>query len=231
MMSGSKEELQRHKQDDLFHLGRVCSIIIPKSYLLIDFKLLLALCCNSTQPFQGDPQVMNQCAELVRKSFSADLFKLISWVPPLFELCKDDISSYLLKPSATGKSVDALMPMIGARFYTQFDSSLLWGDMIEGELEKVKKFPFHYFYDILKELENGRLFRLISKMGMVQCQPPAGAALGQEQSWSESGERRLVRLFRNYLFRQRTDQGNPFLSLSHVISSLNKVHKKLNHKS
>lgn len=30
------------------------------------------------------------------------------------------------------------MPMIGARFYTQFDSSLLWGDMIEGELEKVR---------------------------------------------------------------------------------------------
>lgn len=178
MMSGSKEELQRHKQDDLFHLGR----------------LLLALCCNSTQPFQGDVQVINQCAELVRKSFSADLFKLIS---------------YLLKPSSTGKSVDALMPMIGARFYTQFDSALLWGDMIEGELEK--------------ELENGRLFRLLSKMSMVQCQPPAGAVLGQEQSWSESGERRLVRLFRNYLFRQRTDQGNPFLSLSHVIASLNKL--------
>ncbi|CBY14673.1 unnamed protein product, partial [Oikopleura dioica] len=73
------------------------------------------------------------------------------------------------------------------------------------------------------ELENGRLFRLISKMSMVQCQPPAGAVLGQEQSWSESGERRLVRLFRNYLFRQRTDQGNPFLSISHVISSLNKL--------
>ena len=79
------------------------------------------------------------------------------------------------------------------------------------------------FWRLFKELENGRLFRLISKMSMVQCQPPAGAVLGQEQSWSESGERRLVRLFRNYLFRQRTDQGNPFLSISHVISSLNKV--------
>ena len=29
------------------------------------------------------------------------------------------------------------MPMIGARFYTQLDSAYLWGDMIEGELEKV----------------------------------------------------------------------------------------------
>ena len=27
--------------------------------------------------------------------------------------------------------------MIGARFYTQLDSAYLWGDMIEGELEKV----------------------------------------------------------------------------------------------
>ena len=48
--------------------------------------------------------------------------------------------SYLLKPYANGslKSVDALMPMIGARFYTQLDSTQLWGDMVEGEIEKVK---------------------------------------------------------------------------------------------
>ena len=45
--------------------------------------------------------------------------------------------SYLLKPSQKVKSVDNLMPMIGARFYTQLDSAYLWGDMIEGELEKV----------------------------------------------------------------------------------------------
>jgi PAB-dependent poly(A)-specific ribonuclease subunit 3 len=120
------------------------------------------------------------------------------------------------------------MPMIGARFYTQFDSALLWGDMIEGELEKVRRLIKKNNFDAFKkELENGRLFRLLSKMSMVQCQPPAGAVLGQEQSWSESGERRLVRLFRNYLFRQRTDQGNPFLSLSHVIASLNKVREPL----
>lgn len=47
--------------------------------------------------------------------------------------------SYLLKSNTNGalKSVDALMPMIGARFYTQLDSAFLWGDMVEGELEKV----------------------------------------------------------------------------------------------
>ena len=28
------------------------------------------------------------------------------------------------------------MPSIGARFYTQLDSAYLWGDMVEGELEK-----------------------------------------------------------------------------------------------
>ena len=34
------------------------------------------------------------------------------------------------------------MPMIGARFYTQLDTALLWGDMIEGEVEKVRKSHF-----------------------------------------------------------------------------------------
>ena len=43
---------------------------------------------------------------------------------------------YLLKPSSSPKKIDSLMPSIGARFYTQLDSAYLWGDMVEGELEK-----------------------------------------------------------------------------------------------
>ena len=41
-----------------------------------------------------------------------------------------------MKPSSSPKKIDSLMPSIGARFYTQLDSAYLWGDMVEGELEK-----------------------------------------------------------------------------------------------
>ena len=38
------------------------------------------------------------------------------------------------------------MPSIGARFYTQLDSAYLWGDMVEGELEKESIKNFQKFY-------------------------------------------------------------------------------------
>ena len=38
------------------------------------------------------------------------------------------------------------MPMIGARFYTQLDSAFLWGDMVEGELEKVSLTKLNTLY-------------------------------------------------------------------------------------
>lgn len=51
------------------------------------------------------------------------------------------------------KSINDSMPLIGARFYTILDNSYTRGDIIENELSK--------------EIENGRLFRLICKMNIV----------------------------------------------------------------
>jgi PAB-dependent poly(A)-specific ribonuclease subunit 3 len=48
------------------------------------------------------------------------------------------------------KAVVDIMPMIGARFYTQLDAAMLRSDVIEAELAK--------------EVENGRLFRMLSKI-------------------------------------------------------------------
>merc|ERR1711963_481403 len=104
ILSGNAEDVLRCQQEYLIHLGRV----------------ILGLCVNSSQPFQGDQQIIAQCMDMVRKNYSVDLFNLIT---------------YLLQPQKR-RTVDALMPMIGARFYTQLDSAYLWGDVIEGELEK-----------------------------------------------------------------------------------------------
>jgi hypothetical protein len=53
-----------------------------------------------------------------------------------------------------------------------------------------------------------------------------------DPSWSETGDRYLIKLFRDYLFHQVTETGEPWLDMSHIVSSLNKVRKlhKLNNK-
>ena len=51
------------------------------------------------------------------------------------------------------KSINDAMPIIGTRFYTILDNAYTRGDIIEN--------------DLAKEIENGRLFRLISKMNIV----------------------------------------------------------------
>lgn len=44
---------------------------------------------------------------------------------------------YLLTPQQRPRNVNDIMPMIGARFYTQLDSAMMRGDVIENELSKV----------------------------------------------------------------------------------------------
>lgn len=55
------------------------------------------------------------------------------------------------------RSVTDLMPMIGARFYTQIDNVQSRTDLLENELSK--------------EMENGRLFRLMVKLGTINERP------------------------------------------------------------
>jgi hypothetical protein len=44
-----------------------------------------------------------------------------------------------------------------------------------------------------------------------------------EPRWSEMGDRYVVKLFRDFVFHQVDEDGNPLLDLGHVMSSLNKV--------
>jgi len=41
--------------------------------------------------------------------------------------------------------------------------------------------------------------------------------------WSESGDRYLIKLFRDFVFHQVDDQGRPVVDLSHVLTCLNKL--------
>ncbi|XP_043585940.1 PAN2-PAN3 deadenylation complex subunit PAN3 isoform X1 [Bombus pyrosoma] len=150
-------------------------------------KLVLALACRSLLAVHRDN--MQASLELVARSYSADLRNLIL---------------YLLSNQAR-RSVTDLMPMIGARFYTQLDAIQLRSDVLENELSK--------------ELENGRLFKLLVKLGTINERPD----LNMEPTWAETGDRYMLKLFRDYVFHQVAADGRPWLDMAHVVSCLNKL--------
>nr|KAF6428205.1 poly(A) specific ribonuclease subunit PAN3 [Rousettus aegyptiacus] len=88
------------------------------------------------------------------------------------------------------RSVNDIMPMIGARFYTQLDAAQMRNDVIEE--------------DLAKEVQNGRLFRLLAKLGTINERPE----FQKDPTWSETGDRYLLKLFRDHLFHQ-LDAGVP----------------------
>ncbi|KAK7789628.1 hypothetical protein R5R35_012326 [Gryllus longicercus] len=154
-------------------------------------KLVLALACRSLVACNREN--IQTSLDLVARAYSPDLRNLIM---------------YLLTNSQQPqqpKSVTDLMPMIGARFYTQLDAVQARADMLENELAK--------------ELENGRLCRLLVKLGTVNERPE----LNMDQAWSETGDRYMLKLFRDYVFHQVTEDGSPWVDMSHVVQCLNKL--------
>lgn len=150
-------------------------------------KLVLALACRSLIAVHRDN--MSASIELITRSYSTDLRNLIL---------------YLLS-NQPRKSVTDLMPMIGARFYTQLDAAQLRSDVLENELAK--------------ELENGRLFKLLVKLATINERPE----LNMEPTWAETGDRYMLKLFRDYVFHQVTADGRPWLDMAHVVACLNKL--------
>jgi PAB-dependent poly(A)-specific ribonuclease subunit 3 len=44
-----------------------------------------------------------------------------------------------------------------------------------------------------------------------------------DPSWSETGDRYLLKLFRDYLFHQVDTEGKPVLDFGHIVETLNKL--------
>ena len=67
--------------------------------------------------------------------------------------------------------------------------------------------------DLLRELENGRLVRLLCKL----------ATLREETTDDVSGEQYVIQLFRDMVFHATDEHGRPTMDLSHILVHLNKL--------
>lgn len=50
-----------------------------------------------------------------------------------------------------------------------------------------------------------------------------GFRFSMDTTWSETGDRYMLKLFRDYLFHQVTEDGRPWLDMSHIVQCLNKL--------
>ncbi|KAJ0184071.1 hypothetical protein K1T71_000494 [Dendrolimus kikuchii] len=148
-------------------------------------RLALALACRTIHCDN-----LAASMELVARTYSADLKNVIL---------------YLLSATTARRSVTDLMPMIGARFYTQVEALERRADVFEEQLAR--------------EIDNGRLLRMLIKLGAVNERPE----LNLDTTWSETGDRYMLKLFRDYLFHSVTEDGTPWLDQAHLTYCLNQL--------
>jgi len=171
LLAGSQDDIQnlnRHQQEDFINLGHV----------------LLSIASNTLSLPHNEN--IGKALDVVQKHYSKDLHQVIVYL--IFGPNTLNGTNGQLR----NRSINDLMPLIGARFYTIIDDVFTRGDQIENELSTT--------------LENGRLFRLMCKLGAVET--------NNSSNNYETGDRYLLKLYRDHLFRH---------DMSHIVQSLNKL--------
>ncbi|EME86281.1 uncharacterized protein MYCFIDRAFT_40108 [Pseudocercospora fijiensis CIRAD86] len=162
-------------------------------------RLILCIAARSPSAHQNT----HKSLELVSKSYSERLRICLAWLvapPPL----PQDVQT---QPSAKAAeyNVEALLTNIADKVVSCFDSALHYEDAVTTNL--------------MGELENGRLVRLLTKLNVILERPDTSPSA----AWSETGERYYLKLFRDFVFHQVDHEGRPVLDLGHIITCLNKL--------
>lgn len=152
-------------------------------------RLLLSIATNTPPRNLGD---MRLPLEQIGRTYSPELKERISWLlsPPQNVPAKT--AEHLVYDLA--QHVD---DMLVASFNAQDETTTYLG----------------------RELENGRLVRLMAKLGSINERPE----FDNDPTWAETSERYTLKLFRDYVFHQVDAQGNPVVDLGHIVSCLNKL--------
>lgn len=196
--NASVSAVQSQQGEDLVNLG----------------KLLASLACNSISAMQN----VDKSLEHIARVYSQDLKAVILWLlsPPgsvprpaigasAKKASEDGISDPSTSSNAPLKTAEELVQILGPKYAEEFDSALNQDDLLEMGLSK--------------ELENARLVRLLCKFGFINERPE----YDHDPRWSETGDRYIVKLFRDHVFHAIDPAGRPVVDLSHILTNLNKL--------
>jgi PAB-dependent poly(A)-specific ribonuclease subunit 3 len=108
-------------------------------------------------------------------------------------------------------SIHQVCSMVSERIVDELDSSMTTADALHSHLQG--------------EYENGRLLRLLLKLGAINERPDHTNNISNSLApqWSETGDRYVLKLFRDYVFHQCDPDGLPVLDAGHMITALNKL--------
>jgi len=103
------------------------------------------------------------------------------------------------------KSVDILLSEISSNLTTVLDNTYHAIDTMESTLAT--------------SLEDGRMARLMFKLNIILERSDQES----NRAWSESGERYMLKLFRDYVFHSVDHNGRPNTDLGHIVGCLNRL--------
>lgn len=109
-------------------------------------------------------------------------------------------------------SIHQVCSMVSERILDELDASMSTADALHSHLHG--------------EYENGRLLRLLLKLGAMNERPDHTTNIISNSlapQWSETGDRYVLKLFRDYVFHQCDPDGLPVLDAGHMITALNKL--------
>ena len=97
--------------------------------------------------------------------------------------------------------------------------SQLLAPVMSDALESERMLSDYLKAELSRELENGRLLRLLVKLAFVNDRPDRD----MHKEWAETGDRYIIKLFRDFIFHQHNNEGAPVLDWGHVFECLNKL--------
>ncbi|TYJ55485.1 hypothetical protein B9479_003875 [Cryptococcus floricola] len=156
-------------------------------------KLIVSLASDLFQPSMPQ-QSLPAAVDHISRQYSPDMRDLVLWL--------------ITKPpgsGSSGKTIDEVIKMMGPRILNELDAMQSYTDTLENELGS--------------ELSNGRIARLLTKLGFINER----AEFELDPRWSDTGDRYILKLFRDYVFHSIGVDGKPILDLSHVLVCLNKL--------
>ncbi|KAJ2544371.1 PAB-dependent poly(A)-specific ribonuclease subunit 3 [Coemansia sp. RSA 1933] len=116
-----------------------------------------------------------------------------------------ELFGYLNRRLTPVIAIDDILRLAGSRVFLELDAARRETDLLSRNLKL--------------EMSNGRLARLVCKINFITER--ADSAMDPE--WSETGDRYLIKLFRDYVFHLASEDGRPIVDMAHVVGNLNKL--------